>query len=181
LNTVCFVQVLKIDACGLALSLGCEILPGYYACHHSPGLISSSILAGGEKIVEHFLYVKETVELVPEHPHRTHRVSPSSITSKTSVGTMVMFPSLEKSRTLYEPKLLGASYHPDEGVCQFGSQILVMSSSSEAFLDHGDATTSRTRGGGGSGGGGGGDGGKDEGGGDGKGEDEGGSGKRQWQ
>ncbi len=92
---------------------------------------------------------------------------------------MVMFPSLEKSWTLCEPKSLGAFYHPDEGVCQFGSQILVMSLSSEALLDHGDATTSRTRGGGGSGGGGGGDGGEDEGGGDGKGEGEGISGK--WQ
>ncbi len=90
-----------------------------------------------------------------------------------------MFPSLKKFRTLCESKLLGASYHPDEGVSQFGLQILVMSSSSEALLDHGDATTSRTRGGGGSGGGSGGDGGKDEGGGDGEGEGEGSSWKRQ--
>ncbi len=44
----------------------------------SPGLISS-ILAGKKKIVEHFFYVKETVELVPEHPHRTHRVNPHYI------------------------------------------------------------------------------------------------------
>ncbi len=97
---------------------------------------SSPAFWRGKKIVENFLYVKKTVELVPEHPHRTHRVNPSSITSKSSVGTVVMFPLLKKSRTLCEPKLLGASYHPDEGVCQFGSQILVMSLSSGALLDH---------------------------------------------
>ncbi len=44
---------------------------------------------------------------------------------------MVMFPLLEKSRTLCEPKSLGT-----KGVCQFGLQILLMSSSSEAHLDH---------------------------------------------
>ncbi len=83
----------------------CQDLP--HSLNHSLGLISS-ILAG-KKIVEHFLYVKETVELVPEHHHQTHRDNPSSITSKSSIGMMVMFPSLEKSRTLCKPKLLGAS------------------------------------------------------------------------
>jgi hypothetical protein len=48
--------------------------PSPLPLHHSPGLISS-ILAGKKKFVEHFLYVKETVELVPEHPHQTHRVN----------------------------------------------------------------------------------------------------------
>jgi len=75
--------------------------------HHSPGLISS-FLAGG-KNVEHFLCVKETVELVPEHPHRTHRVNPSSITSESSVPTMVMFASLDKFWATSEPKSGGAS------------------------------------------------------------------------
>jgi hypothetical protein len=35
-----------------------------------------------------------------------------------------------------KPKLLGASQHPDEGVCQFGSLILAMSQSSDTLLDH---------------------------------------------
>jgi hypothetical protein len=31
---------------------------------------------------------------------------------------------------------LGASQHPDKGVCQFGYLILAMSQSSDALLDH---------------------------------------------
>ena len=91
---------------------------------------------GGGENVEHFLYIKQTIDLVPEHPHQTHCVNPSSITSKSCIGTIVMFPSLKKSRTLSEPKLHEASKHPDKGVCQYGLLILVMSFSSEALLDH---------------------------------------------
>jgi len=53
-----------------------------------------------------------------------------------SIPTMAMFSSLNKFRTLCEQKWLEASQHPDEGVCQFSSQILAMSQSSDALLDH---------------------------------------------
>ena len=59
--------------------------------------------------VEHFLYIKKTVEIVPEHPHRTHRVNLSSITSESSVGTMVMCLSLDEFQTFSGPKSGGAS------------------------------------------------------------------------
>ena len=50
---------------------------------------------------------------------------------------MAMFLLLDKFWATSEQKLLGASQHPDEGVCQFGSLILVMSHSSDAlFVDH---------------------------------------------
>jgi hypothetical protein len=48
---------------------------------------------------------------------------------------MAMFLSLDKFQTFCELKSGGASYHPDEGVCNFSSLILVMSSSSDALLD----------------------------------------------
>ena len=62
--------------------------------------------------VEYFLYVKVTVELVPEHPHRTHRVNPSSITSESSIGTMVMFLSLDKFQTFSRQKSGGGHLTP---------------------------------------------------------------------
>jgi hypothetical protein len=37
--------------------------------HHTTLRSSSPAFWRGKKIVEHFLYVKETIELVPEHPH----------------------------------------------------------------------------------------------------------------
>ncbi len=49
---------------------------------------------------------------------------------------MVMFVSLDEFSTFSGPKSGGVSYHPDEGVCQFGPLILHMSSSSGALLDH---------------------------------------------
>ena len=77
------------------------------AALHSPGLISSFL--AGEKNVQHFRYVEETIEIVPEHPHQTNRVNPSSITSESSVGTMVMFLSLDEFPTFSGPKSGGAS------------------------------------------------------------------------
>jgi hypothetical protein len=77
------------------------------SAHHSLGLISSFLVGG--KIVEHFIYIKETVEVVPEHPHQTHRVNPASITSKSSIGAMVMFSSLNKFQTFSRTKSGGAS------------------------------------------------------------------------
>ena len=47
-----------------------------------------------------------------------------------------MFVSLGKFQTFCELKSGGTSYHPDEGVCKFSLPILVMSSSSDALLDH---------------------------------------------
>jgi len=49
---------------------------------------------------------------------------------------IVMFVLLDEFQTFCELKSGGASYHPDKGVCKFSSLILVMSSSSEALLDH---------------------------------------------
>jgi hypothetical protein len=49
---------------------------------------------------------------------------------------MAIFLSLDEFQTFCELKSGGASYHPDEGVCNFSSLILVMSSSSDALLDH---------------------------------------------
>ncbi len=48
---------------------------------------------------------------------------------------MAMFPSLDNFSMLWEPKSGGAFYHPDKSVCHFGSQILIISSRSEAILD----------------------------------------------
>jgi hypothetical protein len=56
--------------------------------------------------------------------------------STSCIPTMAMFLSLDEFQTFCELKSGGASYHPDEGVCKFCSLILVMSSSSEALLDH---------------------------------------------
>jgi hypothetical protein len=47
-----------------------------------------------------------------------------------------MFLLLDELWATSEPKSLGASQHPDEGVCQFGSLILTMSQSSDALLGH---------------------------------------------
>jgi len=52
---------------------------------------------------------------------------------------MAMFLLLDKFWATSEQKSLGASQHPDEEVCQFGSLILLilaMSQSSDALLDH---------------------------------------------
>ena len=100
------------------------------SAHHLLGLISSFL--AGKKIVEYFLYVKETVELVPEHPHRTHRVNPSSITSESSIGTMVMFLSLDKFQTFSRPKLGGGHLTP----WQRSVPIWSANPWSEALLDH---------------------------------------------
>ncbi len=49
----------------------------------------------GKKIkFSNIFYHKETVQVVPENTHKTHHVNPSSVTSVLSVGTMVMFLSL---------------------------------------------------------------------------------------
>jgi hypothetical protein len=49
---------------------------------------------------------------------------------------MEMFPLLKNFWTLCEPKSVGASQHPDKGVCHFGSHFLAMSARSESILDH---------------------------------------------
>ena len=51
---------------------------------------------------------------------------------------MAMFLLLDEFWATSEPKSLGASQHPDKGVCQFGWLILAMSQSSDALLllDH---------------------------------------------
>ncbi len=51
-------------------------------------------LFGGEKIKLSNIF-KETVQVVPENTYKAHRVNPSSVTSVSSVGTMVMFLSLD--------------------------------------------------------------------------------------
>ena len=56
--------------------------------------------------------------------------------STSSIPAMAMFSSLDKFWMLSELKLLGASQHPDEGVCQFSLLILAISQSSDALLDH---------------------------------------------
>jgi len=53
-----------------------------------------------------------------------------------SIPVMAMFSSLDKFQRFSKPKSGGAYQHPDVWVCQFGSLILVMSSSSEALPDH---------------------------------------------
>jgi hypothetical protein len=45
--------------------------------------------------LSNIFYVKETVQVVPENTYKTHRVNPSSVTFVSSVGTMVMFLSLD--------------------------------------------------------------------------------------
>ena len=47
-----------------------------------------------------------------------------------------MFSSLENSWMRCGLKSVGASKHPDKGLCQFSPQILAMSRSSESILDH---------------------------------------------
>ncbi len=57
---------------------------------------SSGAFLAGEKIkLSNIFYVKETVQVVPENTQNTHRVNPSSVTSVSSVGTIVMFLSLD--------------------------------------------------------------------------------------
>ncbi len=74
--------------------------------HHPPGLIWS--LFGRKKIkLLNIFYVKETVQVVPENTYKTHRVNPSSVTSVSSVGTMVMFLSLDLFMTFSSQNQLG--------------------------------------------------------------------------
>jgi hypothetical protein len=47
-----------------------------------------------------------------------------------------MFVLLDEFWAYSQPKLLGASQHPDKGVCQFGLLILAMSQGSDTLLDH---------------------------------------------
>ena len=75
--------------------------------HHSRG--AHLQLFGRKKNVEHFLCVKESIELVPEHPHQTHRVNPSSITAESSIPTVVMFVLLDKFWATSKPKSSEAS------------------------------------------------------------------------
>jgi len=49
---------------------------------------------------------------------------------------MEMFLSLDEYQTFSGPKSVGASQHPDEGVFNFGPQILGMPEISEALLNH---------------------------------------------
>jgi len=46
---------------------------------------------------------------------------------------MAMLLLLDEFWATSEPKSLGASQHPDEGVCQFGLLILAMSQSFDAL------------------------------------------------
>ena len=59
------------------------------ARHHSPWLIWSHF--GRKKNMSNIFYVKETDQVVPENTYKTHCVNPSSVTSVSSVGAMVMF------------------------------------------------------------------------------------------
>ena len=56
-----------------------------------------------------------------------------SLMSTSSIPMMARLLLLDEFWATSEPKLLGASQHPDEGVCQFGLLILVMSQSSDAL------------------------------------------------
>ncbi len=68
--------------------------PKMFAGRRCPGVIWS--LFGGNKIkLSNIFYVKETVQIVPENTYKTHHVNPSSVTLVSSVGTMVMFLSLD--------------------------------------------------------------------------------------
>ena len=49
---------------------------------------------------------------------------------------MEMFSLLKKYWMLCEPKSVGASRHPDEGVFHFGSHIFAISQSSQSNLDY---------------------------------------------
>ena len=55
---------------------------------------SGAFLVGKKIKLSNIFYIKETVQVVPENTYKTHRVNPSSVTSVSSVGTMVMFLSL---------------------------------------------------------------------------------------
>ena len=59
-----------------------------------------------------------------------------ALTSKSSARMMEMFLSLDEYQTFSGLKSVGASQHPDEGVFNFGLQILGMPAISEALLDH---------------------------------------------
>jgi len=60
----------------------------------------------------------------------------TSINVDIGIPMMAMFLLQDKFWATIEPKSLGASQHPDEGVCQFESLILAMSQSSDTLLDH---------------------------------------------
>jgi hypothetical protein len=61
----------------------------------TPWASSGAFLAGKKIKLSNIFYIKETVQVVPENIHKTHCVNPSSVTSVSSVGTMVMFLSLD--------------------------------------------------------------------------------------
>ena len=54
-----------------------------------------AFLAGKKIKLSNIFYVKETIQVVPENTYKTHHVNPSSVTLVSSVGTMVMFLSLD--------------------------------------------------------------------------------------
>jgi hypothetical protein len=56
---------------------------------------SGAFLAEKKIKLSNIFYVKETVQVVPENTYNTHRDKPSSVASVSSVGTMVMFLSLD--------------------------------------------------------------------------------------
>ncbi len=56
---------------------------------------SEAFLAGKKMKFSNIFYVKETVQVVPEKTYKTHRVNPCSVTLVSSIGTMVMFLSLD--------------------------------------------------------------------------------------
>jgi hypothetical protein len=60
----------------------------------------------------------------------------TSLMSTSSIPMMEMFVLLDEFWAYSQPKLLGASQHPDKGVCQFGLLILAMSQGSDTLLDH---------------------------------------------
>jgi hypothetical protein len=81
------------------------------------------ILAGEDKSTKKFPATAEsTIKL--------------ALMSTSSVPMMAMFLLLDEFWATSEPKSLGASQHPDEGVCQFGSLILAMSQRSDALFGH---------------------------------------------
>ena len=61
----------------------------------TPQASSGAFLAGKKIKLSNIFYVKETVQVVPENTHKTHRVNSSSVTLVSSIGTMVMFLSLD--------------------------------------------------------------------------------------
>ncbi len=54
-------------------------------------LVAASAAKSQTLKMSNIFYIKETVQVVPENTHKTHRVNPSSVTLVSSVGTMVMF------------------------------------------------------------------------------------------